>query len=581
MISIIGLTATVTLIQAIELARRASTKLQDGQSINIVGMSLLNIPSVIELTLPISLIVGSMLCFEAWNRSNEFVVSRGFGRSIWAILSPASFVAGMIGSLFVVLINPIGSLTSREYEKQMGELFGSGQQKLSVSADGIWLRDNQPAGQFIINGDMLDVETAQIMNPMIYAFTENNELDLRVRATSMQLTDTGWIIEGATTWQNDGEQNERGTMMLPSGFAALDLGLSSEPPNTIPFVSLPAFIDLLESAGLPTIEHRLHFHKLMSLPFLMIGLAMLSARATLTNMNRGQTCQIVHPRHCYCRFHFPVLPFHADPWHLIASSRHRCGVGASRYCHHPWCHSAGAYGRSLKASNMPFPLKSTLTTLLVLFLVSITPAVAQISITATVNGKPITNYDIEQRALFLGYATNIEINAENRDRIFEDALQLIIDDELRLDAARSLINDVESSVLPQVRDFINQNFGTDSLSGNRALQQAGIDPMTVQLKYTSDLAWSNFISTRFADKFSNIESRIDDELERIKKNASKPQVKLAEIVLSPSPVRTLNKPGIWPARWLPPSARGQALPRSPANILLPEAPTAAEMSAGP
>ena len=92
---------------------------------------------------------------------------------------------------------------------------------------------------------------------------------------------------------------------------------------------------------------------------------------------------------------------------------------------------------------MPFPLKSTLTTLLVLFLVSITPAVAQISITATVNGKPITNYDIEQRALFLGYATNIEINAENRDRIFEDALQLIIDDELRLDAARSLINDVE------------------------------------------------------------------------------------------------------------------------------------------
>ena len=190
---------------------------------------------------------------------------------------------------------------------------------------------------------------------------------------------------------------------------------------------------------------------------------------------------------------------------------------------------------------MPFPLKSALTTLLVLFLVSITPAVAQISITATVNGKPITNYDIEQRALFLGYATNIEINAENRDRIFEDALQLIIDDELRLDAARSLINDVESSVLPQVRDFINQNFGTDSLSGNRALQQAGIDPMTVQLKYTSDLAWSNFISTRFADKFSNIESRIDDELERIRKNASKPQVKLAEIVLSPSPVRTLEQ----------------------------------------
>ncbi|PDH57220.1 MAG: hypothetical protein CNE93_05635 [SAR116 cluster bacterium MED-G06] len=292
MISIVGLTSTVTLIQAIELARRASNKLQEGQSINVVGMSLLNIPSVIELTLPISMIVGSMLCFEAWNRSNEFVVSRGFGRSIWAILSPVSFAAGMIGLLFVVLVNPIGSLTSREYEQEMNKLFGSGEQRLSVSADGIWLRDSPPSGQFIINGEMLDVETAQIINPMIYAFSEKNELDLRIRASSMQLTESGWIIDEAIVWQNDGERTDKGTMMLPSELVALDLGLSSEPPSTIPFVSLPAFINLLESAGLPTIEHRLHFHKLLSLPFLMIGLAMLSARATLTNMTRGRRARL-------------------------------------------------------------------------------------------------------------------------------------------------------------------------------------------------------------------------------------------------------------------------------------------------
>lgn len=190
---------------------------------------------------------------------------------------------------------------------------------------------------------------------------------------------------------------------------------------------------------------------------------------------------------------------------------------------------------------MPHSLKSILTALTALLIFSALPATAQISISATVNGKPITNYDIEQRALFLGYATNIEITDQNRDRIFEDALQLIIDDELRLEAARSLLNDVEASVLPQVREFINKTFGTDSLSGNRALQQAGIDPMTVQQKYVSDVAWSNFISTRFSDKFSNIESRIDDELERISKNAAKPQLKLAEIVLSPSPVRSLEQ----------------------------------------
>ena len=190
---------------------------------------------------------------------------------------------------------------------------------------------------------------------------------------------------------------------------------------------------------------------------------------------------------------------------------------------------------------MTHPLPSILTALMAILVTAFLPASAQISITATVNGKPITNYDIEQRALFLGYATNIEINSQNRDRIYEDALQLIIDDKLRLDAARTLISDVEAGVLPQVRDFINQNFGTDSLSGNRALQQAGIDPMTVQQKYVSDIAWSNYISTRFADKFSTIEDRIDDELDRMQKDAAKPQLKLAEIVLTPSPVRSLDQ----------------------------------------
>ena len=169
------------------------------------------------------------------------------------------------------------------------------------------------------------------------------------------------------------------------------------------------------------------------------------------------------------------------------------------------------------------------------------PAMAQIGIVATVNGQPITNYDVEQRALFLGYATNMDVTDQNRERLYDDALQLIIDDKLRLDAARALLPDVDAVVLPQARDFINQNFGNDTTSGNRALINDGIDPMTVQQKYSSDLAWSNFISAKFSDKFANIEQRIDEEMEKIRTNAAKPQVKLAEIVITPAPNRNLEQ----------------------------------------
>ena len=49
--SIIGLTATVTLIQSIELARRVSTKIQDGDSFNVITMSMLNIPGMFSIDL--------------------------------------------------------------------------------------------------------------------------------------------------------------------------------------------------------------------------------------------------------------------------------------------------------------------------------------------------------------------------------------------------------------------------------------------------------------------------------------------------------------------------------------------------
>lgn len=182
-----------------------------------------------------------------------------------------------------------------------------------------------------------------------------------------------------------------------------------------------------------------------------------------------------------------------------------------------------------------FPLIKTVAAILVWSGV----AAAQIGIVATVNEHPITNYDVEQRARFLEFATNIRITDENRDRVYEDALQLIIDDKLRLAEAKDMIPEVESAVLPEARNFMNQNFGDGNRSGAIVLREAGIDPMTVQQKYTSDLAWSSYISGRFQEKFSNIEVMIDEELERIKLNAAKPQIQLGEIVLAPGQSRDL------------------------------------------
>ena len=88
----------------------------------------------------------------------------------------------LVGLVLVTIINPIGSVTSRHYENAMNSVFGSQEQRLSVSADGIWLRDDHSAGKFIIHGDMLDVEASNIINPIVYAFDAENNLTIRITA---------------------------------------------------------------------------------------------------------------------------------------------------------------------------------------------------------------------------------------------------------------------------------------------------------------------------------------------------------------------------------------------------------------
>ena len=54
------------------------------------------------------------------------------------------------------------------------------------------------------------------------------------------------------------------------------------------------------------------------------------------------------------------------------------------------------------------------------------------------NGKAVTNYQVDQRAAFLRMVTSLEDTAENRAQIKQDATQMLIDEILKLNAAAAL-----------------------------------------------------------------------------------------------------------------------------------------------
>ena len=182
----------------------------------------------------------------------------------------------------------------------------------------------------------------------------------------------------------------------------------------------------------------------------------------------------------------------------------------------------------------------TLISGLILISALIQPSFAAIEIVAKVNGQPITNYDLAQRVNFLAAVTNIKLNESNRQRIETDALQMLIDEKLKLAAAQEIDPNIASRSLAMARDLIDSSFQQNDKNGFEILRELKLDTASIQQKFVTDLAWASFIQAKFSNKLGDVDAKIDAELARMLEDATKPQIRVSELVLVPEPSRPLQ-----------------------------------------
>ena len=182
----------------------------------------------------------------------------------------------------------------------------------------------------------------------------------------------------------------------------------------------------------------------------------------------------------------------------------------------------------------------TLISGLILISALIQPSFAAIEIVAKVNGQPITNYDLAQRVNFLAAVTNIKLNESNRQRIETDALQMLIDEKLKLAAAQEIDPNIASRSLAMARDLIDNSFQQNDKNGFEILRELKLDTASIQQKFVTDLAWASFIQAKFSNKLGDVDAKIDAELARMLEDATKPQIRVSELVLVPEPSRPLQ-----------------------------------------
>ncbi|MDA1088890.1 MAG: LPS export ABC transporter permease LptG [Proteobacteria bacterium] len=284
----------IFLFDTVELMRRAAAKPDIPFSL-VMEMALLKLPHMAQQTFPFAILFGGMMAFWRLTRTQELVITRAAGVSVWQFLLPVLGISFLLGLFQIGILNPLASTTITRYERLEAVNLKGQKSFLALSQTGLWLRQANTEGQSVVHSDFIlqagkDVELREVI---VFNYKGNDQFAGRIDAEYARLEDGFWHITNA--WVHIPNEQPR---FEKDYWLATDLTLnriqdSFAPPETMSFWDLSGFIGTLEKAGFSAVRHRLYWHSLLASPFLMCAMVLIAATFTLRHSRQGGGIYII------------------------------------------------------------------------------------------------------------------------------------------------------------------------------------------------------------------------------------------------------------------------------------------------
>lgn len=282
----------IFVFDVVELTRRATGK--DAVTIWIVlQMATLKLPKMEQEVMPFAILFGGMFAFWRLTRSNELVVARSAGISVWQFLLPALSISAAVGVIQVGLFSPISSAMLAQFEKMESFYFRGQVSALSVSATGLWLRQGDDNGQEVIHATRMDQKTLELQNVIVVQYEGLDKFVRRIDAASARLAPGIWRLEKVYLSRPDLPTVFQSSYELMTDLTIERIQDSFASPETMSFWDLQSFIGTLEKAGFTAHRHRLHFHTQLAVPLLLCAMVLIAATFSLRPTRRGGTTYMI------------------------------------------------------------------------------------------------------------------------------------------------------------------------------------------------------------------------------------------------------------------------------------------------
>ena len=262
---------------------------------DLLTLTLLDVPQKINLILPLNMVLATVVLFLGMARSSEMVVTRASGRSALKTLMSPVVVALLIGFMVVGMFNPIVAATSKRYEQISNGYRNGGASTLSISKEGLWLRQGTDEGQTVIRAWRSNNDGSVLYDVTFISYEPEGGPIRRIEAQSAALGPDGWHLRNAKSWPLEVGVNAEGnaqvydSLALPSTLTLDRIRDSFGKAGAISIYDLPAFIDQLEFSGFSPRRHKVWLQVELARPLFLIAMVLVASAFTMRHTRSGGT----------------------------------------------------------------------------------------------------------------------------------------------------------------------------------------------------------------------------------------------------------------------------------------------------
>lgn len=281
-------TGVILMFEIIELLRRTADR-PDVDFVFIMKMAGSKLPRTFEMVFPFVMMIAAMVTFWKVSRSNEFVIIRAAGVSVWGFLAPVLVAVFVVGILNIMVLNPVSSYLYEVHETLDYRFKTKNPKAVLFSNKGLWIREAVDEDTFLVmeaKSVRQKEDVLVLWKVTILEMNRQSQLLKRVEAYAGELRDNKIALKDVKVFEAGQPTKTYNNVDYETTLTPERIKENFIDPEAISFWDLPDTIRFYEMSGFSALRHHMRYLSLWASPFLLCAMVLVAAIFALRANNR-------------------------------------------------------------------------------------------------------------------------------------------------------------------------------------------------------------------------------------------------------------------------------------------------------